>query len=46
MDARYAERFTNEGGYIHATPWSVGDQGHDNVSHGRANPSMRNAEWV
>jgi len=41
----YAERITWGGQYIHAAPWSVGDQGHDNVSHGCVNLSDPNASW-
>ncbi len=42
----FAERITWDGQYIHAAPWSVGDQGVDNVSHGCVNLSEENAEWV
>jgi lipoprotein-anchoring transpeptidase ErfK/SrfK len=42
----YAERITWDGQYIHAAPWSVGDQGVDNVSHGCVNVSEDNAAWV
>ena len=42
----YAERITWDGQYIHAAPWSVGDQGVDNVSHGCVNVSTDNAAWI
>jgi lipoprotein-anchoring transpeptidase ErfK/SrfK len=42
----FAERFSWGGQYIHAAPWSVGDQGVDNVSHGCVNVSTENAEWI
>jgi lipoprotein-anchoring transpeptidase ErfK/SrfK len=42
----YAMRLTWGGEFIHAAPWSVGDQGHDNVSHGCTNISMDNAQWL
>jgi len=42
----YAEKFTDDGQYLHAAPWSVGDQGYDNVSHGCVNLSEDNAGWV
>jgi lipoprotein-anchoring transpeptidase ErfK/SrfK len=34
-----AQRLTWGGEFIHAAPWSVGDQGHSNVSHGCTNVS-------
>ncbi len=33
------------GEYVHAAPWSVGQQGHTNVSHGCVNLSNDNATW-
>jgi lipoprotein-anchoring transpeptidase ErfK/SrfK len=42
----FAERITWDGQYIHAAPWSVGDQGVDNVSHGCVNLSEDNASYV
>lgn len=42
----FAEKFTDDGQYLHAAPWSVGDQGVDNVSHGCVNLSEDNAGWV
>jgi lipoprotein-anchoring transpeptidase ErfK/SrfK len=42
----YAMRLTWGGEYIHSAPWSVGDQGHTNVSHGCVNMSEENARWL
>jgi lipoprotein-anchoring transpeptidase ErfK/SrfK len=42
----WPERLTYGGQFIHAAPWSVADQGHRNVSHGCANISMENAQWL
>lgn len=42
----WAQRLTWGGQYIHAAPWSVGDQGKRNVSHGCTNMSTENAEWL
>jgi lipoprotein-anchoring transpeptidase ErfK/SrfK len=42
----YAQRVTWGGEFIHAAPWSVGDQGRRNVSHGCVNISWENAEWL
>jgi lipoprotein-anchoring transpeptidase ErfK/SrfK len=46
LHVQYAERLTADGEFIHAAPWSVGDQGHDNVSHGCTNLSDSNAAWI
>jgi lipoprotein-anchoring transpeptidase ErfK/SrfK len=40
-----AVRITDQGVYVHSAPWSVSDQGHDNVSHGCINISPTNAQW-
>jgi len=49
-DIQYAERLTWDGQFIHAAPWSVGDQGRRNVSHGCVNVSLENGkriyEWL
>jgi L,D-transpeptidase catalytic domain len=42
----YAMRLTWGGEFIHAAPWSVGDQGHTNVSHGCVNMSDANSQWL
>ena len=38
-------QISSTGEYVHAAPWSVGDQGSNNVSHGCINLSETNAEW-
>jgi lipoprotein-anchoring transpeptidase ErfK/SrfK len=44
-DVEYAVRISNNGEFVHAAPWSVGQQGHSNVSHGCINLSTANASW-
>lgn len=39
------ERISNDGEFVHSAPWSVGQQGSDNVSHGCVNLSPANAQW-
>ena len=46
MTIGYAQRLTWSGQYIHSAPWSVGAQGHRNVSHGCVNLSPSNARWL
>ncbi|MBT8225482.1 MAG: L,D-transpeptidase family protein [Dactylosporangium sp.] len=43
---QFTQRLTWDGEYIHAAPWSVGDQGRRNVSHGCTNISGPDAEWL
>ena len=38
-------RISNGGAFVHAAPWSVGAQGHSNVSHGCVNLSTADAQW-
>src|SRR4051795_12974340 len=38
-------RISYGGAFVHAAPWSVGDQGRINVSHGCVNLSTSNATW-
>lgn len=38
-------QISSTGEYVHAAPWSVGEQGSDNVSHGCINLSTANAQW-
>jgi lipoprotein-anchoring transpeptidase ErfK/SrfK len=45
-DVEYAMRITYSGEFLHAAPWSVGSQGHDNVSHGCTGMSTENAGWL
>jgi lipoprotein-anchoring transpeptidase ErfK/SrfK len=40
-----AVRFDNTGDFVHSAPWSVGDQGKRDVSHGCINISPSNAKW-
>lgn len=42
----YAMRVTFSGEFLHAAPWSVGSQGHANVSHGCTGMSTSNAGWL
>ena len=42
----WTQRLTTGGEYIHAAPWSEGDQGIRNVSHGCTNVSQANAVWL
>jgi lipoprotein-anchoring transpeptidase ErfK/SrfK len=46
INIAYAQRLTWKGQFIHAAPWSVGAQGHRNVSHGCVNVSNANALWL
>jgi lipoprotein-anchoring transpeptidase ErfK/SrfK len=45
-DVEYAMRVTYSGEFVHAAPWSVGSQGHANVSHGCTGMSTDNAAWL
>ncbi|MEV6598299.1 Ig-like domain-containing protein [Actinoplanes sp. NPDC051346] len=42
----YAQRLTWSGQFIHAAPWSDGQQGKTNVSHGCVNVSMAMGKWL
>jgi lipoprotein-anchoring transpeptidase ErfK/SrfK len=44
-DVEYAVRISNNGEFVHAAPWSVGQQGSSNVSHGCINLSTERASW-
>ncbi|MBY8874296.1 L,D-transpeptidase family protein [Micromonospora sp. PLK6-60] len=46
VDVEDAQRYTWGGEFIHAAPWSEGDQGYTNVSHGCANVSSAAADWL
>jgi lipoprotein-anchoring transpeptidase ErfK/SrfK len=39
-------RISYSGEFTHSAPWSVGAQGHSNVSHGCINLSPANAKWI
>lgn len=45
-DVEFAMRLTYSGEFVHAAPWSVGSQGHANVSHGCTGMSTANAGWL
>ncbi len=45
LDVEYATRLTWSGIFVHAAPWSTGQQGNSNVSHGCINLSTANAKW-
>jgi lipoprotein-anchoring transpeptidase ErfK/SrfK len=42
---QWATRISGGGVFVHAAPWSLGDQGKRNVSHGCLNASPANAKW-
>ncbi|WBB70889.1 Ig-like domain-containing protein [Micromonospora sp. WMMD812] len=46
VDVEDAQRLTWGGEFIHAAPWSEGDQGSTNVSHGCTNVSNEAADWL
>jgi lipoprotein-anchoring transpeptidase ErfK/SrfK len=41
----YAVRISDSGEFVHAAPWSVAQQGREDVSHGCINLSTENARW-
>lgn len=45
-NVQWAMRLTYSGEFIHAAPWSVGSQGHANVSHGCTGMSTEDAGWL
>jgi lipoprotein-anchoring transpeptidase ErfK/SrfK len=45
VHVQLAVRFDNSGNFVHSAPWSVGDQGKRNVSHGCINLSPASAKW-
>lgn len=46
LDVEDAQRLTWGGEFIHGAPWSEGDQGYTNVSHGCTNISAAAADWL
>ena len=46
VDVDDAQRLTWGGEFIHSAPWSEGDQGSTNVSHGCTNVSATAADWL
>jgi lipoprotein-anchoring transpeptidase ErfK/SrfK len=45
LTVQNAVRIDNSGNFVHSAPWSVGDQGKRNVSHGCINLAPANAQW-
>nr|WP_051406785.1 L,D-transpeptidase [Nocardia sp. CNY236] len=45
LDVEYATRISTSGIFVHAAPWSVGQQGVSNASHGCLNVSTADARW-
>jgi lipoprotein-anchoring transpeptidase ErfK/SrfK len=45
VHVQLAVRIDNSGNFVHSAPWSVGDQGKRNVSHGCINLAPANAQW-
>ncbi|BBH66355.1 hypothetical protein ACTI_30400 [Actinoplanes sp. OR16] len=45
-DIDWAQRITYSGQFIHAAPWSEGQQGQRNVSHGCVNVSEAMGKWL
>ncbi|WP_162872799.1 L,D-transpeptidase [Austwickia chelonae] len=43
---QWALRITDSGEFLHSAPWSVGQQGKANVSHGCVNMAPGDAEWL
>lgn len=41
----FATRISNSGEFVHSAPWSVAQQGRENVSHGCINLAPANAGW-
>ncbi len=44
-EVEYAVRLNDNGEFVHAAPWSVAQQGSQNVSHGCVNLSTERAAW-
>ncbi|WP_446223677.1 L,D-transpeptidase [Nocardia sp. IBHARD005] len=45
LEVEYATRLSNSGIFVHAAPWSVGQQGYSNASHGCLNVSTSDGKW-
>ncbi|MFE3618158.1 L,D-transpeptidase, partial [Streptomyces anulatus] len=45
LEVEYATRLSNSGIFVHAAPWSVGQQGYSNASHGCLNVSTADGKW-
>lgn len=46
LKVKYAMRLTYSGEFIHAAPWSAGQQGSANVSHGCTGMTTEAAKWM
>ncbi|ONH32018.1 L,D-transpeptidase [Pseudofrankia asymbiotica] len=44
-EVQWNVQITSGGQYVHSAPWSVGDQGRVNVSHGCVNAAPEDAQW-
>lgn len=44
-DVKWATQLSYSGIFVHAAPWSVGQQGYSNTSHGCVNVSNEAAQW-
>jgi lipoprotein-anchoring transpeptidase ErfK/SrfK len=44
-DVYWTTHISYSGEYVHAAPWSVGQQGHSDASHGCVNVNEQNAIW-
>ena len=45
VPVKFATRISNGGEFVHSAPWSVAQQGKENVSHGCVNLAPANAQW-
>ena len=45
VPVKFATRISNSGEFVHSAPWSVAQQGKENVSHGCVNLAPANAQW-
>jgi lipoprotein-anchoring transpeptidase ErfK/SrfK len=46
LTAKYALRVTNSGEFLHSAPWSMGNLGVRNASHGCTGMSIGNSAWL
>jgi lipoprotein-anchoring transpeptidase ErfK/SrfK len=46
LTAKYALRVTNSGEFLHSAPWSIGNLGVRNASHGCTGMSIANSGWL
>ena len=46
LTAKYALRITNSGEFLHSAPWSMGNLGVRNASHGCTGMSIANSGWL